>query len=126
MPFYSVKSKYYHSLFVFNMGKKAIIVYILISTSLITLATIPEFSYQADAQLGQPAGLQADSLYEKCLAFSNQVADFPIEQLCSDLVNGTNFLFIPPQEKQSLTCDLIERTSPAANETIPECIPSPN
>jgi hypothetical protein len=108
------------------MGKKVIIVYILIYTCLPTLAIIPEFSYRADAQLSQLAGPQADSLYEKCLDILSQASDFPKQQLCSDLVNGTNILSLPPQEKQSLTCDLIERASPAANGTIPECMPSPS
>lgn len=122
----SIKPKYYHFLFVFNMGKKAIIIYILISTSLLTLAVISDFSYRADAKLGQGADPQTDSLYEKCLEISSQAADFPKEQLCSDVVNGTNFLFLSPQEKQSLRCDLAERASMATNETMPECMPSPN
>lgn len=106
------------------MGKKAIIIYILIPTSLLTLAIIPDFSYRADAQLSQHPDPQTDSLYEKCLDISSQA--LPKEQLCSDLVNGTNILSLPPQEKQSLRCDLAERASLAANETMPECMPSPS
>lgn len=108
------------------MGKRAIIIYILISTSLLTLAMIPDFSYRADAQVGQRADPQTDSLYEKCLEVSSQAADFPKEQLCSDLVNGTNFLSLPLQEKQSLRCDLTEKVSLTTNETIPECMSSPS
>jgi hypothetical protein len=108
------------------MGKKASIVYAFMFTCLANIAMIPHYSYRADAQLGQLAESQSDSLYEKCLAILSQEASFPKQQLCSDLVNGTNILSLPPQEKQSLKCDLIERTSPAGNETIPECMPSTN
>lgn len=95
-------------------------------TCLANIATIPRYSYRADAQVGQLAEPQSDSLYGKCLDILGQDADFPKEQLCSDLVNGTNILSLPPQEKQSLLCDLIGRAYPEGNETIPECMPSPS